>query len=105
MATNLSVATTSVGGPVLSPVQIIDALDQAILDALASGDLKYYESTSEEVLDSGISYQVRLCPALAQKHQVRAPTPNIAPDSHEVLKVVETIVKTDPFLPPFNTLL
>ncbi|KAG8811366.1 bifunctional AP-4-A phosphorylase/ADP sulfurylase, partial [Serendipita sp. 400] len=77
----------------------------AILDALASGDLKYYESTSEEVLDSGISYQVRLCPALAQKHQVRAPTPNIAPDSHDVLKVVETITKTDPFLPPFNTLL
>ncbi|CAG7854329.1 SubName: Full=Uncharacterized protein {ECO:0000313/EMBL:CCA77216.1} [Serendipita indica DSM 11827] len=92
------------GVSVLSPSQVVDSLENAVENAKISGDLKSYESFVEDVVDADIKYQIRLCPALAQKHQERAPTPNIAPDASKVTAVVQTITQTDPFLPPFNSL-
>lgn len=51
-----------------------------------------------------LQYQIRLCPSLASKEAHRAPLKNIAPDPADVSTVVETIVKHDPFTPPFTSL-
>ncbi|CAG7846380.1 SubName: Full=Uncharacterized protein {ECO:0000313/EMBL:CCA69052.1} [Serendipita indica DSM 11827] len=101
--TSINDMSTS-GVSVLSPSQVIDSLEKAVENAKIRGDLKSYESFVEDVVDAGIKYQIRLCPALAQKHKERAPTPNIAPDASNITAVVQTITQTDPFLPPFNSL-
>ncbi|PVF97901.1 hypothetical protein CPB86DRAFT_686302, partial [Serendipita vermifera] len=93
------------GGPVLSPLQIIDSLEQTIEKAKATGDLKMYESQVSTAEERGVQYEIRLCPALQQKEEARVPKSNIAPDPSHVSKVVETIFHKDPFLPPFNSLL
>ncbi|CAG7854316.1 Vegetative incompatibility protein HET-E-1 [Serendipita indica DSM 11827] len=92
------------GVAILSPSQVIDSLEKAVENAKISGDLESYESFVGDVVDEDIKYQIRLCPALAQKHKERAPTPNVASDASNITAVVQTITRSDPFLPPFNSL-
>ncbi|CAG8761132.1 6577_t:CDS:2, partial [Acaulospora colombiana] len=93
------------GGAILSPLQIIDSLEQTTEKAKNTGDLLTYDSQVFTVEEHGVQYEVRLCPALQKKEEARVPKSNIAPDPDHVSKVVETIFHKDPFLPPFNSLL
>ncbi|CCA77388.1 hypothetical protein PIIN_11365 [Serendipita indica DSM 11827] len=80
------------GVSVLNPSQVIDSQENAVENARIRGDLKSYKSFVEDVVDAGI------------KHKELAPAPNIASDASNITAVVQTITRSGPFLPSFNSL-
>jgi hypothetical protein len=56
MSTNESASAGPVlgGGPILSPLQIIDSLEQTMEKAKSTGDLKMYESQTSTVEEHGV---------------------------------------------------
>ncbi|KAF7321788.1 ATP-transf domain-containing protein [Mycena kentingensis (nom. inval.)] len=74
--------------------EILGKLPAQYEAAVAAGDLLFYPSTVTKHADkqSGVEYEIRLCPAL-QKKPTQSHTPIAAKP------------KVDPFLPPYNTLL
>ncbi|KAJ7268691.1 ATP adenylyltransferase-domain-containing protein [Mycena haematopus] len=61
--------------------------------AQAEGDLLFFPSTIVKHLDSGIEYEIRLCPALQNKPTL--PTPHFTAQD-------DTKKAFDPFQPPYN---
>jgi len=70
--------------------QIVSRVQAAFDDALASGDLLFFPSTVHPHEDSGVQFELRLCPAL--QHKPALPTPRFegTPKSEH-----------DPFAPPY----
>ncbi|KAF8575102.1 HIT-like protein [Ramaria rubella] len=66
--------------------QIISSLQPAFEKALASGDVLFFPSTIHSHSDSGVQFELRLCPALQQKPKLSAEG---------------TSARYDPFAPPY----
>ncbi|KAJ7079070.1 ATP adenylyltransferase-domain-containing protein [Mycena belliarum] len=71
----------------MTPSDILSSLDSKFTKAHAEGDLLFFPSTIVKHRDSGIEYEIRLCPALQNKPNL--PTPHFAEHA-----------KTDPFEHP-----
>ncbi|KAL0578298.1 bifunctional AP-4-A phosphorylase/ADP sulfurylase [Marasmius crinis-equi] len=82
------------------PPEIISKVSTQYEQALASGDLFFFPSTVHNHSESGIEYEIRLCPALQQKPSL--PTPHF--EAKPVpLNEEDTPKKDDPFAPPYNS--
>ncbi|KAF8497653.1 ATP adenylyltransferase-domain-containing protein [Gautieria morchelliformis] len=66
--------------------------ESAFDEALSSGDLLFFPSSVHPHLDSGVQFELRLCPALQHK-----PNP-----SANLVSVGESNERPDPFAPPYN---
>ncbi|TRM69493.1 HIT-like domain-containing protein [Schizophyllum amplum] len=78
-----------------TPAEIIAKLPATFEAAKATGNLFFFPSTVHtHVDDFGISYEIRLCPAL--QHKPPLPTPHFDADPEKEKK------KPDPFAPPYN---
>jgi len=80
----------------MSPAEILTKLGPCFEKAQTEGDLLFFPSTIVKHNDSGIEYEIRLCPALQNKPHL--PTP------HFTAQVGTPSEKKafDPFEPPYN---
>ncbi|KAJ7282976.1 ATP adenylyltransferase-domain-containing protein [Mycena rebaudengoi] len=76
----------------MTPAEILTQIGPSFKKAQAEGDLLFFPSTIVKHADSGIEYEIRLCPALANKPHL--PTPNFTAQG--------TLKPHDPFEPPYN---
>ncbi|ESK96618.1 5-p-4-tetraphosphate phosphorylase [Moniliophthora roreri MCA 2997] len=87
------------------PPEIISKIPSTYEKALASGDLFSFPSSVHRHPESGIDYEIRLCPALQRKPHL--PTPHFGEENlDDVTKAVEETSpkKSDPFAPPYTGL-
>ncbi|KAG7098802.1 hypothetical protein E1B28_000707 [Marasmius oreades] len=80
------------------PQEIIAKLPSQYEKALASGDLFFFPSSVHHHYESGVEYEIRLCPALQKKPQLPPP------DFSSTVETPKNDSKPfDPFAPPYNT--
>jgi len=82
---------------------IVSKVPSCFEKALQTNDLFFFPSTIQKHIDSGVEYEVRLCPAL--QHKPHLPTPHFdkvaeGPDSGAPFQGKKG--KFDPFTPPYN---
>ncbi|KAJ7747272.1 ATP adenylyltransferase-domain-containing protein [Mycena metata] len=80
----------------MTPTEILAQLGSKFDEAQTEGDLLFFPSTIVKHEDSGIEYEIRLCPALQSKPAL--PIPNFTAHDNTPLKNKGG----DPFEPPYN---
>jgi len=78
--------------------EIISVIPACFEKAKSSGDLLFYPSDVHVHEDSGLKFQIRLCPALL--HKPTLPTPHF--DSSNDRTSINNGKQKDPFKPPYN---
>ncbi|KDR75161.1 hypothetical protein GALMADRAFT_249099 [Galerina marginata CBS 339.88] len=82
---------------------IVSKVPSCFDKALEAGDLLFFPSTIEKHVDSGIEYEIRLCPAL--QHKPPLPTPHFdkgVKGADPGASFQEQKENSDPFTPPYN---
>ncbi|THU95382.1 HIT-like protein [Dendrothele bispora CBS 962.96] len=77
----------------MQPSEVVDKIPSAFDKGLASGDLLFFPSSVHHIEEGGITYEIRLCPALQKKSETKAK--DVSP-TQSVKKSI------DPFSPPYN---
>ncbi|KDQ21308.1 hypothetical protein BOTBODRAFT_25725 [Botryobasidium botryosum FD-172 SS1] len=78
--------------PLLSHEQALAQIPAQYREAKDAGSLFFYDSTVVVYIEEGISFQIRLCPALLKKPVM--PLPHFDP-------TVKVVPQADPFAPPY----
>ncbi|KAF8160758.1 ATP adenylyltransferase-domain-containing protein [Crassisporium funariophilum] len=85
----------------MDPTAIVAKVSACFENACNTGDLLYFPSTIVKHVDSGVEYEIRLCPAL--QHKPHLPTPHFNAATDAGLAVQGNRGKLfDPFAPPYN---
>lgn len=84
-----------------TPAQIIASIPEKFEQAKESGDLFFFPSEIHKYEETGIEFEIRLCPALLKKPHLPTPHFNAQVDGEKA----KTVKKFDPFCPPYNPML